>query len=124
MPWLYRIAANEAKAHWRKHRRDCVISLEEHDIAEKKTISKGFEDAELFELLKNAVWRLPPKLRETIILHYMQYLTISEAAKAVGIREGTFKSRLNRALKQLRKTIEEKNEDGKKENRKSAEQAG
>jgi DNA-directed RNA polymerase specialized sigma24 family protein len=35
----------------------------------------------------------------------MQHLTIAEAAKAVGIRQGTFKSRLSRALKNLRKKL-------------------
>jgi DNA-directed RNA polymerase specialized sigma24 family protein len=35
----------------------------------------------------------------------MQHLTIAEAAEAAGIREGTFKSRLGRALKILRKQL-------------------
>jgi RNA polymerase sigma factor (sigma-70 family) len=51
------------------------------------------------------VGELPRKLREAIVLHYMQHLTISEAAEAAGIREGTFKSRLNRALRALRKQV-------------------
>jgi DNA-directed RNA polymerase specialized sigma24 family protein len=35
----------------------------------------------------------------------MQQLTIAEAADAAGIRKGTFKSRLNRALTTLRKQV-------------------
>ena len=63
------------------------------------------EHNEQLEHLKDAVERLPIKLRETITLHYMQQLTIAEAAEAVGLNQGTFKSRLNRALKTLRKEI-------------------
>ena len=57
------------------------------------------------ELVRDAVAKLPVKLRETIVLHYMQQLTIAEAAEIAGIRQGTFKSRLNRALKTLKKSV-------------------
>jgi len=38
-------------------------------------------------------------------LHYMEQLTISEAADAAGIRPGTLKSRLNRGLEALREEV-------------------
>jgi RNA polymerase sigma-70 factor (ECF subfamily) len=60
---------------------------------------------EQLEQLKTAVARLPVKLRQTIVLHYMQQLTIAKAAEAMGVKEGTFKSRLNRALKALRRNV-------------------
>jgi RNA polymerase sigma factor (sigma-70 family) len=63
------------------------------------------ERSEEFDRLKNAVERLPRKLRRAVVLHYMQHLTISEAAEAAGVRKGTFKSRLNRALKALREQV-------------------
>jgi RNA polymerase sigma-70 factor (ECF subfamily) len=104
--WLYRIASNVSKLHWRKHKHKEVIGIEglqmphnennEHDKVEHK---------EQLEHLKNAVERLPLKLRETIILHYMQQLTISEAAEAASLNQGTFKSRLNRALKTLKREL-------------------
>ena len=63
------------------------------------------ENKEQMEQLKKTVAMLPIKLRQTIVLHYMQQLTIAEASDAAGIREGTFKSRLNRALTTLRKQV-------------------
>jgi len=63
------------------------------------------ERNELLEQLKNAVARLPIKLRQTVVLHYIQQLTIAESADAAGVRQGTFKSRLNRALTALRKQV-------------------
>jgi RNA polymerase sigma-70 factor (ECF subfamily) len=55
--------------------------------------------------LKDAVVKLPVKLRQAVVLHYLQQLTIAESAEVMGIREGTFKSRLNRALMLLKKTL-------------------
>ena len=104
--WLYRIASNVSKLHWRKHKHKDVIGIEGLEMPQSdKGEPEKMEYNEQLEHLKDAVERLPIKLRETITLHYMQQLTIAEAAGAAGIREGTFKSRLNRALKTLRKEI-------------------
>jgi RNA polymerase sigma-70 factor (ECF subfamily) len=104
--WIYRIAGNVSRLHWRKHKHKEVVGIEglerpshgrdEHEKAEYN---------EQLEQLKDAVERLPMKLRETIILHYFQQLTIAEASEVAGLNQGTFKSRLNRALRTLRKEI-------------------
>ena len=99
--WLYRIASNTSKLFWRKHRE--VQGIEDIEVSDNNVAYDKVGHNEELEFLKNAVARLPMKLRQTIILHYMQQLTIAEAAEAEGIREGTFKSRLNRALNLLRK---------------------
>jgi len=104
--WLYRIAANVSRLYWRKHKHKEVVGIEIIDSAE--STEDGYDRVgryEQLEELKTAVGRLPVKLRETIVLHYMQQLTIAKAAEALGVKEGTFKSRLNRALKALRKDI-------------------
>ncbi len=104
--WLYRIASNVSKLHWRKHKHREVIGIEGLEMPQSdKGEPEKMEHNEQLEHLKDAVERLPIKLRETITLHYMQQLTIAEAAEAVGLNQGTFKSRLNRALKTLRKEI-------------------
>ncbi len=104
--WLYRIASNVSKLHWRKHKHKEVIGIEGLEMPQSdKGEPEKMEHNEQLEHLKDAVERLPIKLRETITLHYMQQLTIAEAAEAVGLNQGTFKSRLNRALKTLRKEI-------------------
>lgn len=105
--WLYRIAANVSRLYWRKHKHKEVVGIEIVDVPDDRT-GAGYDSVsryEQFEELQIAVGRLPIKLRETIILHYMQQLTIAKAAEALGVKEGTFKSRLNRALKALRKNV-------------------
>jgi len=104
--WLYRIAGNASKLYWRKHPSGEPASIEGLDVADKKEAeSDKVERHEQLDRLKDAVARLSMKLRQVVVLHYMQHLTIAEAAEAAGIREGTFKSRLNRALKVLRKHL-------------------
>ena len=104
--WLYRIASNVSRLHWRRHKHKEIIGFEGLETQHDEKIEYGeAEHKEQLENLKDAVDRLPMKLRETIILHYMQQLTITEAAEAANLNQGTFKSRLNRALKTLRKEI-------------------
>ena len=103
--WLYHIASNVSKLYWRRRRGQQSASVDGFDVADERGNREGIGDFEQLERLKEAIGRLPRQHREAVILHYMQHLTISEAAEAVGIREGTFKSRLNRALKNLRKQI-------------------
>ena len=104
--WLYRIASNVSKLHWRKHKDKETASIEGIGIKVQEGNDTGcdiVEHKEQLDRLKNAVEQLPMKLKQVVVLHYLQHLTIAEAAEAAGIRQGTFKSRLNRALETLRK---------------------
>lgn len=106
--WLYRIASNVSKLYWRKHKGREMASIEGVGIDVPENSEAGSDIVEHYEQLgrlKNAVAYLPEKLRQAVVLHYMQHLTIAEAAEAAGVREGTFKSRLNRALETLRKQV-------------------
>lgn len=103
--WLYRIAGNVSKLYWRRHKGKEAASIEGIDVADGSSKAEADKAGynEQLEQLESAVTRLSIKLRQAVVLHYMQQLTITEAAEAAGIRKGTFKSRLNRALKALRK---------------------
>lgn len=104
--WIYRIASNASKAYWRGHKVRKAVSIEGIDVPDGgKPESDKSGDLEQLGQLKIAVAELPMKLRQAVVLHYMQHLTIVEGANAAGVRCGTFKSRLNRALKILRSRI-------------------
>ncbi|MDD5064608.1 MAG: RNA polymerase sigma factor [Phycisphaerae bacterium] len=108
--WMYRIAGNLSNLHWRGHRVSKAVSIEEIDVPDGSE-PECDKTGHLEEIghLKNAVAELPRKLRQAVILHYMQHLTIVEAADAAGVRCGTFKSRLNRALKKLKRQMGSEN---------------
>lgn len=104
--WMYRIAVNVSKQYWRSIKNKDALSIEGIDVPDGKEV--GFDKVEHLEQLRrlrNAVLKLPIKLRQAVVLHYMEHLAIGEAAQAAGVRQGTFKSRLNRALKSLKKEI-------------------
>jgi len=104
--WLYRIAGNVSKSYWRRHHHRGMGSIEGIDVSDSsETEQDKMVYLEQLEQVQNTVLKLPVKLRETVVLHYMEHLTIAEAAEAAGVREGTFKSRLSRALETLRKQI-------------------
>ena len=104
--WLYRIAGNVSKLYWRRRK---LKELTNIDTIEAPHSGAAGHDVvahnEELGRLQGAVDRLSWKLRQAIVLHYMQHLSIAEAAKAAGISQGTFKSRLNRALNILRKHV-------------------
>ncbi len=99
--WIYRIASNVARHHWRRDGDDQCVLLPRGDLIQSaETAGPGrLED---IERLKRALDTLPMNLKQPVVLHYMQNLTIAEAALAMDTREGTVKSRLNRALKVLK----------------------
>ena len=104
--WLYRIAGNVSRLYWRRHKGKEAAGIEDIDVPDSSDAQwDKAGHREQIEQLTNAVARLPIKLRQAVVLHYMQQLTIAEAAEAAGVRPGTFKSRLNRALKALRKRV-------------------
>lgn len=104
--WLFRIAGNVSRLHRRRLKGKDSVSLEAVEPP-ADGIDSSFEagEQEQRERVQQAVRRLSWKLRQAIVLHYMEQLTIAEAADAAGVREGTLKSRLNRGLEALRKEV-------------------
>lgn len=104
--WLYQIAANASRLYWRKHKGRKPISIDGIDVPDNgKAEFDKVGHLEQIEKLKIGIANLPMKFKEVVVLHYLQHLSIADAAEAIGVREGTFKSRLSRALKALRRQL-------------------
>jgi RNA polymerase sigma-70 factor (ECF subfamily) len=104
--WLFRIAGNVSRLHRRRLKGKDTVNLDgvEPPAGGDDSVLKAGQQEQI-ENLKEAVARLPWKLRQAVVLHYLEQLSISEAADAAGIGEGTLKSRLNRGLEALRKEV-------------------
>jgi len=109
-PWLYGIAANLLRHHWRKERRmlrayartgvDPVFA-EDDDTVERA--DAGARHRELAEMLAS----LSRDEREILLLHAWAGLTDVEIAQALGLPLGTMKSRFSRTREKLRNRLGE-----------------
>ena len=59
------------------------------------------------ERVRTALEVLPEDQREVVTLRFFSELSVAETAAALGIREGTVKSRLSRAMERLRGVLVE-----------------
>lgn len=113
--WLYSIALNQARNFLRKRKRErnsySIDDAENGDPLEKheELADKGAEsdpvrraqNADLRKKLAAAIAQLSPAHQEVINLCDIQGLSYPEIAKIINISEGTLRSRLHYAHKQL-----------------------
>ena len=79
--WLYRIAANVSNAYLRSHKGRRASDVDLAELGRDNNNGTAVpEDLEQVALVKAAVLRLPAKLKQAIVLHYLQQLTISQLA--------------------------------------------
>ena len=105
--WVYKIAVNQALNYVKMRKRRRESSLENDDESELLTDVRNdpqilAEKAELRHWVTKAVNSLSLKHRMVVILHELEGLTHPEIASILNCSEGTVRSRLHYARKQLR----------------------
>ncbi len=109
-PWLYGIARNVLREHWRR-----VGGAECGDPLARLTASDDpwpevdarIDAASQLPGLRRALARLAAGDREVLLLVTWEGLTPAEAAVALGIPAGTARSRLHRARAVMRQLLDE-----------------
>jgi RNA polymerase sigma-70 factor (ECF subfamily) len=108
--WLYRLVVHacysEARSHRRWNARVSVLaavptSTESDDIAHAVVHRDELEDA--FK-------RLTPERRAVVVMHHYLGYSLTEIASTLGIPEGTARSRLHYAVRQLRAVLDDHSE--------------
>ena len=87
-PYAFRIAANLVKRRWQLLQREALLDVA--TMPERPTTS-GHDHT------VDAVRRLPPRLREAVLLHYYADLPVDVVAHLVHRPPGTVKARLHEA---------------------------
>lgn len=110
-PWILRIVANEARNRVRSARRREGLALRLAGDRPSGDAAPSPEaaalDRERDQALLAAMARLPEPDRQIITCRYLLDLSEAETADTLGIRRGTVKSRLSRALGRLREALPE-----------------
>lgn len=105
-PWLLTIVGNEARNRVRSTARREAMTLRVAEAVRTGDAAPSPEAAALAarerESLLAALGKLSREDREVIQLRYLLDLAVAETAAALGVAEGTVKSRLSRALERLR----------------------
>jgi RNA polymerase sigma factor (sigma-70 family) len=111
-PWLLAIVANEARNRRRSAGRRAALALRAAGEARPSREAAPSPEAALLAgerraALLDAIGRLREDDRTVIGCRYLLELSEAETAAALGVRPGTVKSRLSRALGRLRAELGE-----------------
>jgi len=102
--WLTRIVFNHTSSYFKSRRfkeSKKTVSLLEDNLAS----SEDPQTEELINRLNFFITKLAPHHREVLILCAMEGRTYEEAAKVLAIPIGTIRSRMNTAIKNLKRNF-------------------
>jgi RNA polymerase sigma-70 factor (ECF subfamily) len=102
-PWLHRLIVN-ACLDLIRHRSRQVIEVELTPLHDSisSDIETGLADR---DLIADALQRLDPTRRAIVVMHHYLGMPLRDVAEALSMPIGTVKSRLHRALDEMRVTV-------------------
>ncbi len=106
--WLYKIAINFCKNHYRSKDRQRIDSSTDPDTLENTGDDTGWTqcmDQEKKARIQTVIKNLPDKQRTTIELRFFQECTLKQVAEIMDCPIGTAKANYHHALTTLRKLI-------------------
>ena len=105
-PWLVRILVNGILAQ--RRRRSVATAPLEESASHPEAVGLEDEVAALEDrqTVRKALTCLSHEHRQVVVLRYFADMTVPQVAQSLKMREGTVKSRLHRALGQLRTQLE------------------
>jgi len=99
--WLTAIAVNRCRSRWRRKRlRELISGRQASPAADESAITD-----ETSAQVRRAVAELPGRLREVVVLHYLEEMPVEEIGLALGISRSAIDVRLHRAREKLRQTL-------------------
>ncbi len=108
--WLSSVARNYCIDHYRASKREKQVMVEDllaFDLAPAASGNpqRALEEGDRRSFLRHGLDRLPPKLREAVVLRDLHGLSYQEMATRLALPEGTVKSRINRGREELARLL-------------------
>jgi RNA polymerase sigma-70 factor (ECF subfamily) len=100
-PWLYRVVVNTCNSKLRKEVPHRDHRSDEEELENVDVHNNGIDRIALSNDVMSALKDLPAHLRIVVVLRYYADLSEHEIAIAIDRKQGTVKSRLNEARRQL-----------------------
>jgi len=103
--WLYTLATNMCK---NEYRRKPTLSLQEAEVQEQiyhAFLPEKLDQQRLDSELREAIGQLAEPHRQCFVLRYQEACSVAQIAEIMDCPEGTIKSRLHYALKQITEKI-------------------
>jgi RNA polymerase sigma-70 factor (ECF subfamily) len=97
-----RLALNRVRAETRARRRDELAARGAVNVVDVEVLA---QEREFHERVRREIERLPEKLREVLLLCALEGLESGAVGELLGIPEGTVRSRLHLARKQLLRAL-------------------
>ena len=107
-PWLFGIAVNLLRRHWRRERRQLRAYARtgiDPVLEQTEEADRRLDASAAGPQLAQALAQLAHKDRDALLLYAWADLSYEEIARALGIPIGTVRSRLSRARSRLRELI-------------------
>jgi RNA polymerase sigma-70 factor (ECF subfamily) len=103
--WLFALATNLYCSEMRRIPVNSVSLDFVADVKDPRAQDGGLEEDDLARSVRNAVFTLPTKYREALILFYFHDKDVADAASSLGLPEGTVKAQLARGRELLRRKL-------------------
>ena len=108
--WLTQIAVNKCRSHRRKLRVRLGFLVNPAKLAKRQSEpppQTALMDRETFGRVRQAVWTLPWRYREVVVLRYLEQVPTVEVARVLGITRAAVETRLHRARARLKEVLAE-----------------
>lgn len=109
-PWLYQIATNLVRSHWRTEQRrlaDLAKRLVDNPMGDPEGAVESVAATTAMPALAAALADLTPEQRDPLMLYAWAELSYEQVAAALDLPIGTVRSRLSRARAILRERLSE-----------------
>jgi RNA polymerase sigma factor, sigma-70 family len=105
--WFYKLLVRTAWRFTESEKKNIPVEdiFDEAIVSGEKSAEQLFLDSELTNALLSEIQKLDKKKRTTVMLYYYSELSTKEIARVMGCLEGTVKSRLHFARKNLKRNM-------------------